>query len=110
VRAEEIASLAAEIAKAKSAAYVEAQLTRTSTLARSDIASQQSLDQAKHDVASARGRRRSGGQPRRRKAGPTREQLAIADAQVRPRHPHSQCSNGASTRRRCEPRPMALSA
>ena len=55
VRDEEIASLAAEIAKAKSRlAYMEAQLTRTSTLARSDIASQQALDQAQHDTASAR--------------------------------------------------------
>ena len=45
VRDEEIASLAAEIAKAKSRlAYMEVQLTRTSTLARSDIASQQALD------------------------------------------------------------------
>jgi HlyD family secretion protein len=85
VRAEEIASLAAEIAKAKSRlAYVEAQLTRTSTLARSDIASQQSLDQAKYDVASARADvAEAEANHDAAKAGPTREQLAIADAQVR---------------------------
>jgi HlyD family secretion protein len=85
VRDEEIASLAAEIAKAKSRlAYVEAQLTRTSTLARSDIASQQSLDQAKHDVASARADvAEAEANHAAAKAGPTPEQLAIADAQVR---------------------------
>jgi HlyD family secretion protein len=85
VRAEEIASLAAEIAKAKSRlAYVEAQLTRTSTLARSDIASQQSLDQAKYDVAGSRADvAEAEANHAAAKAGPTREQLAIADAQVR---------------------------
>src|SRR5216684_3918370 len=55
VRAEEIASLAAEIAKAKSGlTYAESQLTRTAQLARSDISSQQSLDQAQKDAATAR--------------------------------------------------------
>jgi HlyD family secretion protein len=85
VRDEEIASLAAEIAKAKSRlAYMDAQLTRTSTLARSDIASQQSLDQAKHDVASARADvAEAEANHAAAKAGPTPEQLAIADAQVR---------------------------
>src|SRR5712672_3413480 len=44
VRAEEIAALAAGIAKAKARLeYVEAQLIRTTTLARRDIASQQAL-------------------------------------------------------------------
>src|SRR5262249_40352263 len=47
VRVEQIAALAAEIAKAKSKlTYVEAQLVRVSTLARGDVASQQALDQA----------------------------------------------------------------
>jgi HlyD family secretion protein len=84
VRDEEIASLAAEIAKAKSRlAYVEAQLTRTSTLARTDIASQQSLDQAKHDVASANADvAEAEANHAAATAGPTPEQLAIADAQV----------------------------
>jgi HlyD family secretion protein len=55
VRAEEVAGLAAEIAKAKSRLdYAQAQLDRTAYLARSDFASQQSLDQAENDVASAR--------------------------------------------------------
>ena len=55
VRAEEVAGLAAEIAKAKSRLdYAQAQLDRTAYLARSDVASQQTLDQAENDVASAR--------------------------------------------------------
>jgi HlyD family secretion protein len=85
VRDEEIASLDAEIAKAKSRlAYMEAQLTRTSTLARSDIASQQSLDQARHDEASARADvAEAEANHAAAKAGPTREQRAIADAQVK---------------------------
>src|SRR4029077_18893536 len=55
VRAEEIASLAAAIAKAKAKlAYVQAQLTRTAALAQSNNASEEALDQAENDVASAR--------------------------------------------------------
>src|SRR5215475_14307010 len=55
VRAEEIEGLAAEIAKAKSRlVYAQQQLERTAYLARSDFASQQNLDQANNDVASAR--------------------------------------------------------
>jgi HlyD family secretion protein len=85
VRDEEIASLAAEIAKAKSRlAYMDAQLNRTSTLARSSIASQQALDQAQHDVSSARADvAEAEANHAAAKAGPTPEQLAIADAQVR---------------------------
>jgi len=85
VRDEEIASLAAEIAKAKSRlAYVDAQLTRTSTLARIDVASQQALDQAKHDVASASADvAEAEANHTAAKAGPTPEQRAIADAQVK---------------------------
>jgi len=85
VRDEEIASLAAEIAKAKSRlAYMEAQLTRTSTLARSDYASQQALDQARNDAASARADvAEAEANHAAAKAGPTREQRAIADAQVK---------------------------
>ena len=84
VRDEEIASLAAEIAKAKSKlTYVEAQLARTSTLARNDFASQQALDQAQHDAASARADvAEADANHAAAKAGPTREQCAIADAQV----------------------------
>src|SRR5262252_9749687 len=55
VRAEERAGLAAEITKAKSRLeYAEQQFARTSYLARSDTVTQQSLDQATNDVASAR--------------------------------------------------------
>ena len=85
VRDEEIAGLAAEIAKAKSRlAYMDAQLTRTSILARSDIASRQALDQAQHDVSSARADvAEAEANHAAAKAGPTREQRAIADAQVK---------------------------
>src|ERR1700732_4738944 len=54
VRREQVASLKAEIAKASARLeYVQAQLTRTSTLARQSFESQQSLDQAENDAASA---------------------------------------------------------
>jgi HlyD family secretion protein len=84
-RAEEIATLAAEIAKAKSRlAYAEQQLTRTAYLARSDIASQQSLDQVENDVASARADvAEAQANHAAAEAGPTKEERAIADAQVR---------------------------
>jgi HlyD family secretion protein len=84
VRAEEVASLAAEIAKAKSRLdYVEAQLTRVSTLASSDFAAQQTLDQANNDVANARADLAAAeANHDAAVAGPTREERAIADAQV----------------------------
>lgn len=84
VRAEQIATLAAEIAKAKARlAYAEQQLTRTSTLARGDNATQQSLDQAENDVASARADlAEAQANHAAAQAGPTREQRVIADAQV----------------------------
>ncbi|MFL6832249.1 MAG: HlyD family secretion protein [Xanthobacteraceae bacterium] len=85
VRAEEIEALAAEIAKAKSRlAYAEQQLERTAYLARTDIASQQSLDQAQNDVASARADvAEAQANYDAAKAGPTKEERAIADAQVK---------------------------
>jgi HlyD family secretion protein len=85
VRAEEIEALAAEIAKAKSRlAYAEQQLERTAYLARADIASQQSLDQANNDVASARADvAEAQANYDAAKAGPTKEERAIADAQVK---------------------------
>ncbi|MGA7486969.1 MAG: HlyD family efflux transporter periplasmic adaptor subunit [Xanthobacteraceae bacterium] len=85
VRAEEVAALAAEIAKAKSRlAYAELQLGRTATLARQDVASQQSLDQAQNDAASARADvAEAEANHAAAQAGPTREQRAIADAQVK---------------------------
>jgi HlyD family secretion protein len=55
VRAEQVASLAAEIAKAKARLdYTQTQLTRVSTLASEDFAAKQELDQAENDVANAR--------------------------------------------------------
>src|ERR1700682_1053382 len=55
VRREQVESLKAAIAKATARLdYVQAQLTRTSTLARQSFESQQSLDQAENDAASAR--------------------------------------------------------
>jgi HlyD family secretion protein len=84
VRAEEVAGLAAEIAKAKSRLdYAQAQLDRTAYLARSDFASQQTLDQAENDVAGARSDvAEAQANHAAAVAGPTREERAIADAQV----------------------------
>lgn len=84
VRREQVDSLKAAIAKAGARLdYVQAQLTRTSTLARQSFESQQSLDQAENDVASARADV-TGAQANydAAVAGPTREERAIADAQV----------------------------
>ena len=85
VRAEERAGLASEIAKAKSRLeYAEQQFARTSYLARSDTATQQSLDQATNDVASARADvAEAQANYDAAQAGPTPEERAIADAQVR---------------------------
>ena len=85
VRAEEVASLAAAIAKAKAKLdYAQAQLTRTATLAQSNNASQQDLDQAENDVASARADiAEAQANHAAAVAGPTREERAIADAQVK---------------------------
>jgi HlyD family secretion protein len=85
VRAEEIASYAAAIAKAKAKLeYAQAQLTRTATLARSSDASQQALDQAENDVAAARADvAEAQANYDAAVAGPTREERAIADAQVK---------------------------
>ena len=85
VRAEQVASLKAEIAKAKSRLeYAEQQLSRIDTLARSETASQQDLDQAQNDVASARADvAEAQANYDAAVAGPTREERAIADAQVK---------------------------
>jgi HlyD family secretion protein len=84
VRQEQLASLKAEIAKANARLeYAQAQLTRTSTLARQSFETQQALDQAENDAASA------GADVAKAQAnydaalaGPTREERAIADTQV----------------------------
>jgi HlyD family secretion protein len=85
VRAEEIAAQAAGIAKAKAKLeYAQSQLARTSTLARSSDASQQALDQAENDVAGARADvAEAQANYDAAVAGPTREERAIADAQVK---------------------------
>ena len=85
VRAEEVAALAAEIAKAKSRLeYAEQQLARTTYLARSDTATQQALDQTENDAAAARADvAEAQANHAAAIAGPTREERAIADAQVK---------------------------
>ena len=84
VRAEQIAAMAAEIAKAKSRLeYAKQQLSRTATLARSDFASQQALDQANNDAASAQADvAEAEANHAAAVAGPTKEERSIADAQV----------------------------
>lgn len=84
VRREQVDSLKAAIAKASARLdYVQAQLTRTSTLARQSFESQQALDQAENDVAAARADvAEAQANYDAAVAGPTREERAIADAQV----------------------------
>jgi HlyD family secretion protein len=84
VRQEQIASLRAEIAKASARLeYAQAQLTRTSTLARQSFESQQALDQAENAAASARADvAEAQANYDAADAGPTREERTIADAQV----------------------------
>src|SRR6267142_999357 len=84
VRREQVDSLKSAIAKASARLeYVQAQLTRTSTLARQSFESQQSLDQAENDAASARADvARAQANYDAAAAGPTLEERSIADAQV----------------------------
>ncbi|MGB6394453.1 MAG: biotin/lipoyl-binding protein [Bradyrhizobium sp.] len=84
VRREQVDSLKAEIAKANARLeYTEAQLKRTSTLASQSFESQQALDQAENDAASARANvAEAQANYDAAVAGPTREERAIADAQV----------------------------
>lgn len=84
VRHEQVDSLKAAVAKAKARLdYVQAQLTRTSTLAGQNFESQQALDQATNDVASARADvAEAQANYDAAIAGPTREERAITDAQV----------------------------
>ena len=84
VRTEQVASLAAEIAKAKARLdYAQTQLTRVSTLASQDFAAKQALDQAENDVANARADVADAeANHQAAVAGPTREERAIADAEV----------------------------
>jgi HlyD family secretion protein len=84
-REEQRASLSAEIVKAKSRLqYAEQQLTRATYLASSQTASQQTLDQALKDVASGQADvAEAQANYNAAVAGPTKEERAIADAQVR---------------------------
>jgi HlyD family secretion protein len=84
VRREQVDSLQAEIAKANARLeYAQLQLTRTATLARESFESQQSLDQVENDAASARADvAEAQANYDAAVAGPTREERAIADAQV----------------------------
>ena len=85
VRKEEIAGMAAETAKAKARLqYAELQLNRTTILARGDNASQQALDQAKNDAASAQADvAEADANHAAAVAGPTKEERFIADAEVK---------------------------
>src|SRR5580704_16653380 len=84
VRREQVDSLKAEIAKASARLeYLQLQLTRTTTLARQSFESLQSLDQAENDAAAARADvAKAQANYDAAVAGPTREERAIADAQV----------------------------
>jgi HlyD family secretion protein len=84
VRREQVDSLQAAISKANARLeYVQVQLTRTSTLAHENFESQQALDQATYDVASANADvAEAKANYDAAVAGPTREERAIADAQV----------------------------
>jgi len=84
VRREQVDSLKAEISKANARLeYMEAQLKRISTLAGKSFEPQQALDQAENDAASARADvAEAQANYDAAVAGPTREERAIADAQV----------------------------
>jgi HlyD family secretion protein len=84
-RAEEVASLASAIDKAKSGVdYAQSELARKAQLVPSDAASQQDLDQATENAATARADlAEAQANHAAAVAGPTREERAIADAQVK---------------------------
>jgi len=84
VRAEQVASLEAEISKAKARLeYATVQLKRVSELAKTDDAAQQSLDQATNDAASASADvTEAEANHQAALSGPTREERAIADVEV----------------------------
>jgi len=84
VRREQIDSLKDEINKGKARLeYSEAQLARATTLARENFQTQQVLDQSDNDAAAARADvAEAQANYDAAVAGPTREERAIADAQV----------------------------
>jgi HlyD family secretion protein len=85
VRAEEVASLASAIDKAKSRLdYAQSELARKAQLVPSNAASQQELDQAQKDFETARADVADAqANHAAAVAGPTHEERAIADAQVK---------------------------
>jgi HlyD family secretion protein len=85
VRAEEVASLASAIDKAKSGLdYAQSELARKTQLVPNNAASQQDLDQAQNDFDTARANlAEAQANHAAAVAGPTREERAIADAQVK---------------------------
>ena len=85
VRAEEVASLASAIDKAKSGLdYAQSELARKTQLVPNNAASQQDLDQAQNDFDTARADlAEAQANHAAAVAGPTREERAIADAQVK---------------------------
>jgi HlyD family secretion protein len=85
VRAEEVAQLASAIDKAKSRLdYAQSEFTRKAKLVPENAASQQELDQAQQDVATARADVADAQADHAAAvAGPTHEERAIADAQVK---------------------------
>jgi multidrug resistance efflux pump len=112
VRAEEVAALAAEIAKAKARLdYAQAQLDRTAYLARTDVASQQNLDQAENDMARARADvAEAEANHAAAQAGPTRRSAPSPTCRSRRRRPRSPGSSGGWTRPSCGRRPTGSSA
>jgi HlyD family secretion protein len=84
VRSEEIATSAAEVDKANSRlTYSNQQLSRYSRLVQENFAPRQSLDNAQKDAASARATvAEATANHAAAKAGPTRQERAIADARV----------------------------
>jgi HlyD family secretion protein len=84
VCAEEVASLAAGIGKAKAQLeYAGLQYTRAESLVRSSAGSQQNLDQAANDLAAARANvAEAEADHAAAQAGPTAELRAVSDAQV----------------------------
>jgi HlyD family secretion protein len=85
VRSEQVASLASAIDKAKSRLdYAQSELARKTQLVPNYAASQQDLDQAENDFETARADLAEAQANRAAAvAGPTREERAIADAQVK---------------------------
>src|SRR6516162_6430972 len=85
VRAEEVAGLASAIGKAKSALdYAQSELARKAQLVPNNAASQQDLDQAVNDAATARADvAEAQANHAAAVVGPTREERAIADAEVK---------------------------